>query len=56
MCSGSLDAVSLVADYHFTKRLDAYAGAMYSTVADGLASGYLNRNSIDPTIGTRIQF
>jgi predicted porin len=55
-CSGALDALSLVADYHFTKQYDAYAGAMYSTAADGLASGYLNRNTVDPTVGLRVQF
>ena len=55
-CSGSLEAISFLADYHFTKRVDGYFGTEYSTVADGLASGYLNRNTIDPTIGLRIQF
>ena len=55
-CSGSLEAISFLADYHFTKRVDGYVGAMYSTASDGLASGYLNRNTIDPTIGVRVQF
>src|SRR5277367_3967098 len=43
-CSGTLDDVSLVGDFHFTKRFDAYAGANWSQVADGLANGYLFRN------------
>jgi predicted porin len=55
-CSGQLDAVSLVADYRFAKRWDAYIGAMYSRVANGLASGFLRTNTIDPTIGVRLQF
>ena len=55
-CSGSLEAVSFLADYHFTKRLDSYFGVMYSTVSDGLASGYLSRSTIDPTLGLRVQF
>jgi predicted porin len=55
-CSGSLEAVSFLADYHFTKLVDSYFGAMYSTVSDGLASGYLSRSTIDPTVGLRIQF
>jgi predicted porin len=55
-CSGQLDAVSLVVDYRFAKRFDAYAGAMYSHVANGLASGFLNRSTIDPTVGMRFQF
>ncbi len=55
-CSGTLDAVSLVADYKLSKRFDVYAGAMWSAVADGLASGYLNTATIDPTVGMRFTF
>jgi predicted porin len=55
-CSGQLDAVSLVVDYRFAKRWDAYAGAMYSRVANGLASGFLRTNTVDPTVGARFQF
>ena len=55
-CSGQLDAVSFVVDYRFAKRFDAYAGAMYSQVANGLANGFLNRSTIDPTVGLRFQF
>jgi hypothetical protein len=29
---------------------------MWSQVSNGLASGFLNRSSIDPTIGLRYQF
>jgi predicted porin len=55
-CSGQLDAVSLVADWHFAKRFDAYAGAMYSQVRNGLGNGFLQTNTIDPTAGLRYQF
>ena len=55
-CSGQLDAFSLVVDYRFAKRFDAYAGAMYSKVANGLASGFLHSNTVDPTVGMRFQF
>ena len=55
-CSGQLDAVSLLVDYRFAKRFDAYAGAMYSQVSNGLASGFLNKSTIDPTVGLRFQF
>ena len=55
-CSGQLDAFSLVVDYRFAKRFDAYAGAMYSKVANGLASGFLHSNTVDPTAGMRFQF
>ncbi|HXL96957.1 MAG TPA: hypothetical protein VN925_01180, partial [Steroidobacteraceae bacterium] len=53
-CSGTLDAFSFDADYSISKRLDAYAGAMYSAVHDGFANGYLfQTNNINPTIGVR---
>jgi predicted porin len=55
-CSGQLDAVSFVVDYRFAKRFDAYAGAMYSQVSNGLASGFLHRSTVDPTAGLRFQF
>ena len=55
-CSGQLDAVSFLADYRFARHFDAYAGMMWSQVSNGLASGFLNRSSIDPTVGLRYQF
>jgi predicted porin len=55
-CSGQLDTFSFVADYCFAKRFDAYAGIMWSQVSNGLANGYLQRSSIDPTVGLRFQF
>jgi len=36
-----LDAVSFVVDGRFAKRFDAYAGVVYSQVANGFASGFL---------------
>lgn len=55
-CSGNFNAVSVSLDYHFTKRFDSYAGAMWSNVSHGLANGYLNTTMIDPTIGLRYSF
>jgi predicted porin len=55
-CHGTFDAVSFVADWQFAKKFDAYAGIMFSQVNGGLANGYLNRNSIDPTVGLRFRF
>ena len=55
-CSGSLDAYSLDADYHFNKHFDAYLGAMYSGVHDGAASGYSYSTDINPTVGVRYKF
>lgn len=55
-CSGNLQAMSLDADYRFNVHFDAYLGAMYSQVQDGLASGYLNTTNINPTVGVRLKF
>jgi len=56
-CSGSFRAYSVDAVYRFTKRLEAYAGIMYSAVSDGLANGYLyDTTNINPTIGVRYSF
>jgi hypothetical protein len=55
-CAGTLDAVSAMIDYRVTKRLDMYAGVMWSRVAGGLASGYLNFQNVGPTVGLRFQF
>ncbi|HEY1726636.1 MAG TPA: porin [Steroidobacteraceae bacterium] len=56
-CSGTLQAASLVADYTLTRHFDVYLGAMYSTVHDGFANGYLfSTNNINPTIGVRLKF
>jgi predicted porin len=55
-CAGTLDAPSVLVDYRVTKRLDAYAGVMWSRVAGGLASGYLNFQNVGPTVGLRFQF
>jgi predicted porin len=55
-CHGTFDAVSFVIDWEFAKKFDAYAGFMFSQVNGGLANGYLNRNTIDPTVGLRFRF
>ena len=55
-CSGSFDAFSFDADYRFNKHFDAYLGAMYSGVHDGVASGYLHTTNINPTVGVRYKF
>ncbi len=55
-CSGSLQAFSFDADYHFSVHFDVYAGAMYSGVHDGMASGYIYATNINPTVGVRYKF
>src|SRR5271157_5985324 len=63
-CAGTLNEGSLYADYHFTKRFDAYAGIAYSWVSGGLAIAiphgpgvpYFSNNNCAPTIGGRFTF
>jgi predicted porin len=55
-CSGSFEAFSFDADYRFNVHFDAYLGAMYSGVHDGVASGYLSTTNINPTVGVRYKF
>jgi predicted porin len=56
VCSGSLEAYSIDADYRFNQHFDAYLGAMYSGVRNGVASGYLATTNINPTAGVRYKF
>lgn len=57
VCSGSLRAYSLDVDYRLSRRFDAYAGVMYSSVSDGVANGYLYATTnANPTIGLRYRF
>jgi predicted porin len=55
-CSGHLNVASVSLVYHFTKRFDSYAGAMWSNVSHGLANGYTETTMIDPTLGLRYSF
>ena len=56
VCSGSLEAFSFDADYRFNVHFDAYLGAMYSGVHDGVANGYFYTTNINPTVGARYKF
>ena len=55
-CSGTLNAYSVMTDYRLSKRFDVYAGAMWSKVNNGLASGFLHTSTVDPMIGARFKF
>jgi predicted porin len=55
-CAGELHDGSLVADYHWTKRFDTYAGVNYSLIQNGLSSGYLFTNDWTPMVGVRFTF
>jgi predicted porin len=49
MCSGTLDAVSFVADYVVAKHFDVYAGVEYSQMTNGLASGSVQTSILSAT-------
>jgi len=55
-CSGNEDVWSLRLDYRFNKRFDVYAGAAWSKVSDGLASGFLNTSATTVMGGFRFNF
>jgi predicted porin len=55
-CAGELHDASLVADYHWTKRFDTYAGVNYSIVQNGLANGFLFTSDWTPMVGVRFNF
>jgi predicted porin len=55
-CEGDLQAVSAMIDFRPVKRLDVYAGVMYSIASGGIASGYIHSTNIDPTVGLRLSF
>jgi predicted porin len=63
-CAGTLDEVSLYADYHFTQRFDVFSGIAYSDVSGGLAIAiphgpgvpYYFDSNIAPTVGGRFAF
>ena len=54
--SGHLDAVSGLIDWRPVKRVDLYAGVLYSAVYDGMAAGYAHTNNTAFTGGVRVNF
>ena len=55
-CRGTLNAYSAMIDYRPSKRIETYAGFMWSQVTGGMASGYLYRTNFAPTVGVRVEF
>jgi len=55
-CKGYEDVWSGLIDYRPLKRVDLYAGVMYSKVSGGLATGYLESDNLAPTAGIRVRF
>jgi predicted porin len=55
-CQGYMNAFSAMIDWRPLKRVDVYAGLMYSKVSGGLANGYLYSDDLAPTAGVRVRF
>lgn len=55
-CSGHADVVSAFVNWKPYKRIDVYAGVMYSYVSAGLASGFVQTNNVALTTGVKYSF
>jgi predicted porin len=55
-CSGDEHVASAMADYHFSKKFDVYAGVMYSTVLGSQYNGFIHNNNLAPSTGFRYSF
>jgi predicted porin len=55
-CAGHEDAISGLVDWRPVKRVDIYAGAMYSKVNGGLANGFFVNDNLAATGGVRVSF
>jgi predicted porin len=55
-CQGWFDTYSMVLDWRFLPKWDAYVGAMYSAAFGGLANGDITRNNLATTAGVRFRF
>jgi hypothetical protein len=55
-CAGTEDGVSGMVDWRPYKRLDVYAGAMYTQVNGGLANGFFANSNLEPVAGLRLSF
>jgi predicted porin len=55
-CQGWFDDFSLVLDWRFLPKWDAYIGTMYSGANGGLANGDIQRNNVATTAGVRFRF
>ena len=55
-CSGDEHVMSIMADYHFSKKFDVYGGVMYSMVLGSQDNGFIHNNNIAPSAGFRYNF
>jgi predicted porin len=55
-CAGWFDVYSMVLDWRFLPKWDAYIGTMYSAAFGGIANGDIARNNLATTAGVRFRF
>jgi len=55
-CAGWFDTYSVVLDWRFLPKWDAYIGTMYSAAFGGIANGDIARNNLATTAGVRFRF
>jgi len=55
-CQGYFDDWSVVLDWRFLPKWDAYIGTMYSAAVGGIANGDISRNNLATTAGVRFRF
>jgi predicted porin len=55
-CSGDEHVMSVMADYHVSKKFDVYAGVMYSQVLGSQDNGFIHNNNLAPSMGLRYSF
>jgi hypothetical protein len=55
-CAGWMNMASLVFDWRFLPKWDAYIGTFYSAAFGGIANGDIARNNLATTAGVRFRF
>jgi predicted porin len=55
-CAGTTQAVSAMIDWRPVKRVDVYAGVMYSAVTGGMATGFSASSNVATTAGVKLAF
>jgi predicted porin len=55
-CAGNFYVGSVLLDWRFLPKWDAYIGTMYSTASGGIANGDIVRNNLATTGGVRFRF
>jgi predicted porin len=55
-CSGWFDGYSVVFDWRFLPKWDAYIGTFYTAAFGGIANGDISRNNLATTAGVRFRF